>query len=60
MFELVIEDRGVEYVAFTAEKEREVELVRQRHVRLPDRRPSLHPRGQAREKSQEVKTLPTF
>lgn len=33
MFELVIEDRGAEYVAFTAEKEREVELVRQRHVR---------------------------
>ncbi|BDQ33942.1 hypothetical protein [Pseudodesulfovibrio portus] len=33
MFELVIEDRGGEYVAFKAEKEREVELIRQRHVR---------------------------
>ncbi|MBG0791782.1 MAG: hypothetical protein H0S80_14925 [Desulfovibrionaceae bacterium] len=33
MFELVIEHKGSEYVAFTAEDEREVELVRQRHVR---------------------------
>ncbi len=33
MFELVIEDRGEEYVAFTADKKREVELVRQCHVR---------------------------
>lgn len=33
MFELVIENNGVEYIAFKAEKEREVELVRQRHVR---------------------------
>ena len=33
MFELVIENNGVEYVAFSAEREREVELIRQRHVR---------------------------
>lgn len=33
MFELVIESKGGEYVAFTAEKQREVELVRQRHIR---------------------------
>ena len=33
MFELVIEDRGEEYIAFTAEKKRELELVLQRHVR---------------------------
>ncbi len=33
MFELVIENNGVEYVAFTAEKEREVALVLQCHVR---------------------------
>lgn len=33
MFELVIENRGEEYVAFTAEKKREVELALQRHVR---------------------------
>ena len=33
MFDLVIEHKGEEYIAFTAEKEREVELVRQRHVR---------------------------
>lgn len=33
MFELVIENKGVEYVAFSAEKKREVELVMQRHIR---------------------------
>jgi len=33
MFELVIENNGNEYVAFTADKMREVELVRERHVR---------------------------
>ena len=33
MFELVIEHKGVEYVAYTAEQKREIELVRQRHVR---------------------------
>jgi len=33
MFELIIEDKGVEYVAFTAEKKREVDLVYQCHVR---------------------------
>lgn len=33
MYELVIENNGVEYIAYTAEKEREVALVRQRHVR---------------------------
>lgn len=33
MFELVIESNGVEYVSFTAEKMREVELARERHVR---------------------------
>ncbi len=33
MFELVIEDKGKEFVAFTAEKEREVALVRQCHLR---------------------------
>ena len=33
MFELVVEHRGVEYVAFTAENKREIELVLQRHVR---------------------------
>ncbi len=33
MFELVIDNNGVEYVAFTAEKKREVELVYQCHVR---------------------------
>ncbi|BCS88603.1 hypothetical protein [Pseudodesulfovibrio sediminis] len=33
MYELVIEDRGIKYVAFTAEKLREVELVNQCHLR---------------------------
>ena len=33
MFELVIENNGVEYVAFSAEKEREVELIYHRHIR---------------------------
>ncbi|MCJ2165843.1 MULTISPECIES: hypothetical protein [unclassified Pseudodesulfovibrio] len=33
MFELVIENNGVEYIAFSAEKKREVELVLQRHTR---------------------------
>ena len=33
MFELVIENKGVEYVAYSAEEKREVELVMQRHIR---------------------------
>jgi len=33
MYQLVIENNGVEYVAYSAEKKREVELVRQRHIR---------------------------
>ena len=33
MFELVIENNGVEYVAFSTEKEREVKLILQRHLR---------------------------
>ncbi|MGE4423893.1 MAG: hypothetical protein AB7D39_16470 [Pseudodesulfovibrio sp.] len=33
MFEVVIEDNGAEYVAFTAEDKREAELLLQRHVR---------------------------
>lgn len=33
MFELVIENKGGEYVAFTADKKREVELVMQCHIR---------------------------
>jgi hypothetical protein len=33
MFEVVIEDKGAEYVAFTAEDKREAELLLQRHVR---------------------------
>ncbi|OIQ49553.1 hypothetical protein BerOc1_01478 [Pseudodesulfovibrio hydrargyri] len=33
MFEVVIEDNGREYVAFTAEDKREAELLLQRHVR---------------------------
>ncbi|WP_316899023.1 hypothetical protein [Pseudodesulfovibrio indicus] len=33
MFELVIENNGAEYVAFTAEKKREVELVMECHIR---------------------------
>jgi len=33
MYELVIDYNGDEYVAFSAEKKREVDLVAQRHVR---------------------------
>ncbi|MBI9080043.1 MAG: hypothetical protein JEY79_09930 [Pseudodesulfovibrio sp.] len=33
MYELIIDNNGVEYVAFSAEREREVELMRQRHLR---------------------------
>lgn len=33
MFELVIENKGEEYVAYSAEKKREVELVMQCHIR---------------------------
>lgn len=33
MFELVIEKKGGEYVAFTAEDKREVDLVMQCHIR---------------------------
>ena len=33
MFELVIENSGVEYVIFSAEMERDARLILQRHVR---------------------------
>jgi len=33
MFELVVENNGVEYVAFSAERKREALLILQRHVR---------------------------
>ncbi len=33
MFEVVVEDRGVEYVAFSADTQAEAELLLQRHIR---------------------------
>lgn len=33
MYEVIVENKGVEYVAYTAENQREAELVRQRHAR---------------------------
>jgi heat shock protein HspQ len=33
MFEVVIEDNGSEYVAYTAENKREADLLLQRHLR---------------------------
>jgi len=33
MFEVVIEDKGREYVAYTAENKREADLLLERHLR---------------------------
>jgi len=33
MFEVVVEDRGVEYVEFSADTRAEAELLLQRHIR---------------------------